>query len=47
MAEKNNHSGLDKVPAIFSKPLWKDRFFWFFIIQAGLWVALIKYFMFD
>jgi hypothetical protein len=32
-------SGMEKMPPIFSRPLWRDGFFWILIGTACLWAA--------
>ena len=39
-------SGLDKIPQIVTRPIWKDRFFWFGLATALFWILLIWYFFF-
>lgn len=30
-------SGLEKTPPIFSRPVWKDAFFWIFLFTIAFW----------
>ena len=38
-------SGLEQLPLLFSRPVWKDRFFQLFVVMALAW-ALVLYWLF-
>ena len=33
-------SGLEQIPHVFSRPVWKDRFFWLMIATAAGWALV-------
>ena len=45
-SKANKTSGLEQIPHVFSRPLWKDRFFWLMIATAIGWALVIWYLFF-
>lgn len=44
MIERRRSSGLERIPPVFSRPVWRDAFFWLLIAMAGFWTLVIWYF---
>jgi hypothetical protein len=34
-------SGLEKIPPIMKKPFWTDTFFWWGVVAAVFWLAVV------
>jgi len=46
MSRGQKTSGMEQIPPVFSRPLWKDAFFWTLIGTACLWAFAIWLFFF-
>ena len=44
MTRKHQPSGLEQIPPVFSRPLWKDAFFWLLIAMIAFWAQVLWYF---
>jgi hypothetical protein len=38
--------GLEQLPKIFSRPVWRDRFFWIFVGTALGWAVVLGWILF-
>lgn len=39
-------SGLEQLPRIFSRPLWKDAFFWLLVGMLVAWAVFLRWLIF-
>ena len=43
MAE-HRPSGLEQLPPLFTRPLWRDRFVWLIVATVLFWALVLGYF---
>lgn len=46
MNARRRSSGLEQIPAVFGRPLWKDAFFWATIATACFWALALGWLFF-
>jgi hypothetical protein len=35
--------GMDPIPPAFTRPLWRDPFFWLVLAMLGFWALVLRY----